>query len=146
MNRKEELVLLKNFFKQKGLNYEDLEKELSYGKGTIRSSIARGGTDTLLIGLQKLKNRLFPEEKPKEYVVNEVASTYGQKSFNADYIELQGKLIDAQSDLIKIKDENNKLIKENGELKAELVKYRMVNAESPTYTLPGEKETKAAAS
>lgn len=146
MNRKEELVLLKNFFKSKGYNYEALEKELVYGKGSIRSSIARGGTDALLIGLQKLKNTLFPDESPKNHIVNEDPIAYGHKSFNADYISLQGKLIDVQTELIKVKDENNKLIKEVGELKAELLKVKSVNVESPTYTLPGEAKFKAAAS
>jgi hypothetical protein len=144
MNRKEELVLLKNFYKSKGLKYEDLERELSYGKGTIRSSIARGGTDTLLISLQKLKIKLFPEETSKGNIANEVASTYGHKSFNSDYIELQGKLIDTQAELLRVKDENISLIVENKQLKERLQIVDKGNAERPTYVLPGENEKKAA--
>ena len=146
MNRKEELVKLKDFFKSKGLKYEDLEEKLNYGKGTLRSGIARGGTDKMLLGLQKLKIKLFPEEAAADNLIKEPISTYGHKSFNAEYIELQGKLIESQAELLRTKDEISSLRKENEQLKAELLRYRPVNVEQTTYSLPGEKETRAAAS
>jgi len=146
MNRKEELIKLKNFFKKKGVGYDDLEEKLSYGKGTLRSGIARGGTDKMLVSLKNLKIELFPEEVEEENLVMESHSSFGSKTYGSDYIELQGKLIIAQSELLKLKDENITLLKENDELKEELRKYKPVNVESPTYTLPGENQLREAAS
>lgn len=150
MNRKKELLELRFFFKQNGLEYSHLEEKLSYGKGTLRSSIARGGTDTLLLKLKELKSKLFPDAAnaaaTQDEIVKEPIPTYGNKSFNSEYIELQAKLIDKQEELLKLKEENTQLVKENCELKAELVKYKSGNVETPIYTSLIESKKRIAAS
>lgn len=149
MNFKKELQLLRFFFKQNGLEYADLEEKLNYGKGTIRSTIARGGTEMLLIQMKQLKQELFPDHELPIFpnnIVQEPQAGYDTKSLKADIANLREKLIDAQTDLIKAKTENSILIKENGELKEQLAKYKSLNAENPTYTLLGETQRKKAAS